>query len=126
VLAVRLGGADAGPVVTAELAESQLRLAPGDHGTATVRVANLAHGLLHAEIQLLTPYGVWEATPSWATPVAVAGPATAEVPMQVVVPQTATPGRYWALAKVMAGGEIVYTEAIPFSIAQPDAGQDQA
>ena len=126
VLLVRLGGADASPVLTAELAESRLRLAPGERGTATVRLANLAHGLLHAEVQLLTPYGTWDATSAWATHVAVAGPATVEVPMEILVPQTATPGCYWALAKVMAAGEIVYTEAMAFSIVQPHSGQDRA
>ena len=67
---------------------------------------------LHAESQLLTPYGTWEATPGWAAHAAVPGPATVEVPLEIVVPRTATPGRYWALARVMAVGEIVYTEAI--------------
>jgi alpha-mannosidase len=126
VLVVRLGDTELSPVVMAGLVEAELALSPGEDGTATVRLENHAHGTLHAEVQLLTPYGVWEATLHWATHVAVPGPATLDVPIQIAVPPTVTPGSYWALAKVMAAGEIVYTEAIPFIVAPPPTRADSS
>ena len=119
VLVVRIGEGDVSPVVSAQLAETSLRVAPGDIGVATVRLTNHAHGTLNAEVQVLTPYGLWKDA-GWDTHRAVPGPATVDVPVPVAVPRTASAGTYWALAKVMAAGEVVYTEAVPLVVERPD------
>ncbi|WP_295702454.1 glycoside hydrolase family 38 C-terminal domain-containing protein [Lapillicoccus sp.] len=116
VLAVRLGGEAAAPVLTATLHTGELRLAAGDTGTIPVELASTAHGLVNAEVQVLTPYGIWEATPVWTTRVEVAGPGSVVHELSVPVPRYADPGTYWVLVKVMGAGEIVYSPAIPFVV----------
>lgn len=116
VLAVRLDDGSSEPLLTADLHATAVRLAAGDTGTVDVELATPAHGLVNAEVQLLTPYGIWESTPGWSTRVELSGPGSVVHELTVAVPRSADPGTYWILVKVMGAGEIVYSPAIPFVV----------
>jgi alpha-mannosidase len=109
-------GPDAGPILAADLPGDEIRLAPGDSRELTVRLTNRAHGTLVTEIQTLTPYGTWGAVAQWSELVLVPGPGIVRHAVTVAVPGTARQGRYWLLVKVMGGGQVVYTPAVPFTV----------
>jgi alpha-mannosidase len=109
-------GPGAGPLLEADVPLDEIRLVPGESHDLTVHVANHAHGNLTTEIQTLTPYGTWESVPRWSEMVEVAGPGTVDHTVRISVPGTARPGHYWLLVKVMGGGHIVYTPAVPLTV----------
>lgn len=106
----------------ADLAVDALRLAPGESHDLTVQLTNHAHGTLVTEVQTLTPYGTWEAVPRWSELVAVPGPGTVEHTVTITIPGSARAGRWWLLVKVIGGGQIVYTPAVPLTILPTAAG----
>ena len=87
-----------------------------------MRLTNHAHGTLNTEVQTLTPYGTWEAVPRWSELVGVPGPGTVDHTVTLSIPGTARPGRYWLLVKVMGGGQIVYTPAVPLTVLPATTG----
>ncbi len=52
-----------------EVAPPSLSLAPGAAGSLQVRVSNHLACELRGEVQVLAPYGAWDAVPDWAAPV---------------------------------------------------------
>jgi alpha-mannosidase len=107
----------------ADLTVDEIQLSPGDSHDLTVQLTNHAQGTLVTEVQTLTPYGTWEAVPRWSEFVPVPGPGTVAHVVSVAVPGTARPGRYWILVKVMGGGQVVYTPAVPFTVLPVTAGR---
>jgi hypothetical protein len=109
-------GTGSAPFLAAELAIDEIQLAPGESHDLTVRLTNRAHGTLVTEVQTLTPYGTWDAVPRWSELMPVPGPGTVAHTVTVSIPRTARAGRYWLLVKVMGGGQLVYTPAVPLTV----------
>jgi alpha-mannosidase len=116
-------GPETEPILEADLTVDEIQLSPGDSHDLTVQLTNHAQGTLVTEVQTLTPYGTWEAVPRWSEFVPVPGPGTVAHVVSVAVPGTARPGRYWILVKVMGGGQVVYTPAVPFTVLPVTAGR---
>jgi alpha-mannosidase len=101
-----------------ELLTPQLRLAPGEQGELTVRVASHLASELRGEVQLVSPIGTWEFTGPWTQAVTVEPGGTATVRFGVTVPPTAAAGwESWLLVKLMYFGRVRYSEAVPLAVA---------
>ena len=95
-----------------------LRLAPGESGELSVRVASRLASELRGEVQLISPIGTWRSTGPWTQPVTVEPGGTATVRFGVTVPATAEPGwESWLLVKLMYFGRVRYSEAVPLTVA---------
>lgn len=109
--------------LTADLSPSAVTVAPGATTTVTVRLHNPGAGPLRGEIQLLTPFGTWGDTGDelnvqpWIQPYDLPAATSGTVEFTVRAAPTARPGgQWWALARVTALGEVVYTSSIPLTI----------
>jgi len=95
-----------------------LRLAPGQRGELTVRVTSRLASQLRGEVQLVSPFGSWEATGPWTQAVRVDPGGESMVSFAVTVPATAATGwESWLLVKLMYFGRVRYSEAIPLIVA---------
>ena len=123
MLLVRPGGADASPVLTADarrvhLASRRAITAPRPSAAAP------AHGSCtpRSSAPRRTASGYVALRPGQWTPCGRAGPATVEVPMEILVPQVWLPGALPGAGQGDGRARSLH-EAIPFSIAQPDSGR---
>jgi len=93
-----------------------VRLARGERGRLTVRVASGASAPVALEAALVSPWGTWE----FAGPRAVGAelPANGEVELafDVTVPPWAAPGSWWALVRVAGAGRLLYSPAVSLEI----------
>jgi alpha-mannosidase len=93
-----------------------VRLARGESGRLAVRVASSASGPIALEAALVSPWGTWD----FAGPRAVGAelPARGEVDLgfDVRVPRWATPGRWWALIRVVGAGKVLYSPAVSLEV----------
>jgi alpha-mannosidase len=95
----------------------QLRLAPGESGELTVKVASHLGSQLRGELQLISPIGTWQATSPWTQAVEVGAGGEATVNFGVTVPATAAPGwESWLLVKLMYFGRVRYSPAISLTV----------
>lgn len=101
-------GTDAG-TLAAELDTGELRLRPGQRAALTVRLANGFGYGLHGEVRVVSPWGMWEMLSPHAQGFTVGAGAKTEAVVDVTVPLSTTPGTWWALAKVMWFGHVLYT-----------------
>jgi alpha-mannosidase len=96
-----------------EVATSSLSLAPGAAGSLEVRVSNHLACELRGEVQVLCPYGSWDAVPGWDAPVRAEADSTVTLSFPVAVPTTARPGsETWLLVKLMYFGRVRYSRAV--------------
>ncbi|MER7582204.1 NEW3 domain-containing protein [Kitasatospora sp. NPDC097691] len=89
-----------------------LHVTPGGCATLSLTLTNRTRGEIRGELQLVSPWGTWDAI---ADPVrgftAPAGTRTT-VDFAVTAPESADPGSYWALAKVMWFGRCQYAPTV--------------
>ncbi|MDI6100389.1 glycoside hydrolase family 38 C-terminal domain-containing protein [Actinoplanes sp. NEAU-A12] len=122
--AVALTAAPSGPaVLDAELSPPAVTVAPGRTGRLLLRLHNPGSGPLRGEAQLLSPYGTWGDTGDelavrpWIQGYDLPASATTTLEFTVRAAATARPGgRWWALARVTALGEVTYTASVPLEI----------
>jgi alpha-mannosidase len=101
-----------------EVLTPAVRLAPGESGELTVRVASRLASELRGEAQLISPVGTWQETTPWIAPVTVAPGGEETVRFAVTVPATAAPGwESWLLVKLMYFGRVRYSAAVPLTVA---------
>jgi alpha-mannosidase len=102
-----------------EPATPEVRLAPGDSGELTVRIASHLASELRGEAQLVSPFGTWQATGPWTQPVTVPPGGETTVRFAVTVPATAAPGwESWLLVKLMYFGRVRYSESVRLTVAE--------
>jgi alpha-mannosidase len=100
-----------------EVLTPELRLAPGERGELTVRVASHLASGLRGELQLISPIGTWRATAPWTQAVTVPPGGEAAASFAVTVPATAEPGwQSWLLVKLMYFGRVRYSQAVPLTV----------
>ena len=105
-----------------EVLTPELRLAPGERGELTVRVASHLASGLRGELQLISPIGTWRATAPWTQAVDVPPGGEATASFAVTVPATAEPGwQSWLLVKLMYFGRVRYSQAVPLTVLTPRA-----
>jgi alpha-mannosidase len=97
--------------------DEALELAPGSRGELRVRVTSRLASELRGSMQLLSPFGSWEATQSWLREVRADPRGTAEVTFPVSVPASARTGeQFWLLVKLMYFGRVRYSRSVPVVI----------
>ncbi|MFE5586012.1 NEW3 domain-containing protein [Kitasatospora sp. NPDC056531] len=103
-------GRDTG--LSVDVSDQSLRLTPGGRATLGLTLTNRTRGEIRGELQLVSPWGTWDAI---AEPVrgftVLAGSATT-VDFDLAAPESADPGSYWALAKVMWFGRCQYAPTV--------------
>ncbi|HEX7165213.1 MAG TPA: glycoside hydrolase family 38 C-terminal domain-containing protein [Trebonia sp.] len=96
----------------------EVRLAPGESGELTVRIASHLASQLRGEAQLVSPFGTWQAAGPWTQPVTVPPGGETTVRFTVAVPATAAPGwESWLLVKLMYFGRVRYSESVRLTVA---------
>jgi hypothetical protein len=94
-----------------------VRLAPGESGELTVRVASRLASQLRGEVQLVSPVGTWPTTAPWTQPVTVEPGGETTLRFAVSVPATAAPGwESWLLVKLMYFGRVRYSDTVPLTV----------
>jgi alpha-mannosidase len=126
---VTLPPTDAGPAraVTAELSPASVAVAPGGSAQLLLRLHNPTDAPLRGEAQLLSPFGTWGDTiddldiQPWIRGYDLPPGATTTHAFTVTASTTARPGaQWWALARVTALGQVIYTAAVPLAVTARD------
>ncbi|MCV7281838.1 alpha-mannosidase [Mycolicibacterium flavescens] len=93
-----------------------VEVAAGETASLSVTVGTDAHADIAAEAHLITPWGTWE----WMGPAAVGAeiPARGTISLQfdVAPPEWVDPGEWWALVRVGAAGQLVYSPAVKVTV----------
>jgi hypothetical protein len=108
----------------AAAAEMGLRLLPatmtigaGRAGELSVQVTNRTAAPVRGECQLISPLGTWQLLGPWTRGFAVEPGELVTLCYSVRLPASARPGsHWWALAKVMYFGRIVYSETAQIEV----------
>jgi alpha-mannosidase len=102
---------EADPLLDVRIEQESIEVAAGDSVVVHALVRNHAHSPVRGELQLISPYGTWDALGPWSQGFEVPADGTARIPLRIAPDRTARPGRWWFLAKVMAFGHVSYTAA---------------
>lgn len=94
----------------------------GGEAGLSVTVATDAYADLALEAHLISPWGTWE----WLGPAVVGSvlPAlgTAQLCFDATPPAWVEPGQWWALIRVSAAGQVVYSPAVTVTVLPADSG----
>ncbi len=111
VCVITVGGAD-GPLLRLSEDPAEIVLRAGERGRVALAVATDCHADLAVEAHVISPWETWE----WIGPAAVGAvlPAAGQVRLEfdVAPPASTVPGQWWALVRVAAAGELLYTPAV--------------
>ncbi|WP_224276531.1 NEW3 domain-containing protein [Streptomyces sp. LS1784] len=99
-----------------EVSHETLRVAPGGRTTLALTLTNRTQGEIRGELQLVSPWGTWEAIAEPVRGFAVPAGSTAVADFAITVPETTDPGSYWALAKVMWFGRCQYAPTVALAV----------
>ncbi|MFJ4186867.1 NEW3 domain-containing protein [Kitasatospora sp. NPDC089509] len=103
-------GRDTG--LSVEVSAETLRVAPGGRTALGLTLTNRTRGEIRGELQLVSPWGTWEAFADPVRGFAVPAGGTTTVEFAVAVPEFSEPGSSWALAKVMWFGRCQYAPTV--------------
>ncbi|WP_027657652.1 NEW3 domain-containing protein [Salinispora pacifica] len=103
-------GRDTG--LTVDVTTTSVTVAPGGRATVGVSLHNRTRGEIRAELQLVSPWGTWDAIAEPIRGVALAAGESDTITFDVVPPRDADPGRFWALVKVMWFGRCQYAPTV--------------
>ncbi len=94
------------------VAAETLRVAPGGRATLGLTLTNRTLGEIRGELQLVSPWGTWEAIADPVRGFAVPAGSSVVVDFSVRAPASTDPGSSWALAKVMWFGRCQYAPTV--------------
>lgn len=103
-------GRDTG--LTVDVTTTSVTVTPGGRATVGVCLHNRTRGEIRAELQLVSPWGTWDAIAEPIRGVALPAGGSETVTFDVVPPRDADPGRFWALVKVMWFGRCQYAPTV--------------
>ncbi|MFD4658153.1 NEW3 domain-containing protein [Kitasatospora sp. NPDC058444] len=89
-----------------------LYLTAGGRATLSLTLTNRTRGEIRGELQLVSPWGTWEAIADPVRGFAVPAGTSTTVDFAVTAPEATDPGSYWALAKVMWFGRCQYAPTV--------------
>jgi uncharacterized membrane protein len=93
-----------------------VRLARGERGRLTVRVASAAGAPIALEAALVSPWGSWEFTGPRLIGAELPAGGEVELAFDVTVPPWAAPGNWWALVRVAGAGRLLYSPTVPLEV----------
>jgi alpha-mannosidase len=88
----------------------------GERGVLTVDVATDAYADIAVEAHLISPWGTWEWMGPAASGVELAARSSAEMRFDVAPPVWVEPGEWWALVRVAAAGQLLYSPAVKVTV----------
>ncbi|MFD7414452.1 NEW3 domain-containing protein [Kitasatospora purpeofusca] len=94
-----------------------VRLVPGERGVLALRLTNRTRGEIRGELQLVSPWGSWEAVAAPVRGFTLAAGAESVEAFALAAPAATDPGAYWALAKVMWFGRCQYAPTVAVVVA---------
>jgi alpha-mannosidase len=103
--------------LSVDVVSTTVRVAPGGHAVLGVTLANRTRGEIRGELQVVSPWGTWDAVTAPVRGFTLAAGATDTATFDVTVPRDADPGAYWALAKVMWFGRCQYAPTVELVVA---------
>jgi alpha-mannosidase len=93
-----------------------VRLARGESGRLSVRVASAVEAAVAVEAALVSPWGTWEMVGPRAVGAELPAMGEVELGFDVRVPRSAAPGCWWALVRVVGGGRVLYSPAVALEV----------
>ncbi|MBV2155633.1 NEW3 domain-containing protein [Kitasatospora sp. SUK 42] len=103
-------GRDTG--LSVDVSVETLRLTPGSQVTLSLALTNRTRGEIRGELQLVSPWGTWEAIADPVRGFTVPADSAVTVNFDITAPESTDPGSYWALAKVMWFGRCQYAPTV--------------
>ncbi|GAA4564157.1 NEW3 domain-containing protein [Planotetraspora kaengkrachanensis] len=103
--------------LSVDVVSTTVRVAPGGRAVLEVTLANRTRGEIRGELQVVSPWGTWDAVTAPVRGFTLAAGATDTAAFDVTVPRDADPGAYWALAKVMWFGRCQYAPTVELVVA---------
>ncbi|MFF2081467.1 NEW3 domain-containing protein [Kitasatospora sp. NPDC058162] len=103
-------GRDTG--LSVEVSAEVLRVAPGGRAALGLTLTNRTRGEIRGELQLVSPWGTWEAIADPVRGFAVPADTAVTAEFEITAPESLDPGAYWALAKVMWFGRCQYAPTV--------------
>jgi hypothetical protein len=88
----------------------------GERTELKVVVATDAYADIAVEAHLISPWGTWEWMGPGATGVELVARGTVEVGFDVAPPVWTEPGEWWALIRVAAAGQLLYSPAVKVTV----------
>ncbi|MEU8516015.1 NEW3 domain-containing protein [Kitasatospora sp. NPDC048722] len=98
------------------VSSAALVLTPGGRTNFTLTLTNRTRSEIRGELQVVSPWGTWEAIAAPVRGFTVAAGECSTVPFAVATPEDADPGAYWALAKVMWFGRCQYSPTVALEV----------
>jgi hypothetical protein len=93
-----------------------VRVRAGGRGRLMVRVASAAAGPLALEASVISPWGTWSSVGPRIVGATVPTLGEVELGFDVTPPPGTPAGRWWALVRVVGGGRLLYSPAVPFEV----------
>src|SRR5262249_5221550 len=115
VALITVPGEDA-PLLRFTADPAAIRLAPGETGRISVRVASAAHGPVAVEAWLVSPWGTWELGGPRSIGSELPARGEVELGFDLAPPPWTAPGRWWALIKVAGAGKLLYSPAVALEV----------
>ncbi|MFE3108212.1 NEW3 domain-containing protein [Kitasatospora indigofera] len=103
-------GRDTG--LSVESLTTAVRVAPGGRAELGVVLGNRTRGEIRGELQVVSPWGTWEAVRDPVRGFTLAAGATRTIRFEIAPPADAEPARAWALTKVMWFGRCQYAPTV--------------
>ncbi|KUH84683.1 NEW3 domain-containing protein [Mycobacterium sp. IS-1556] len=88
----------------------------GESARLVVTVGTDAYADIAVEAHLISPWGTWEWLGPAASGVELSARGTAEIGFDVAPPDWVAPGEWWALVRLAAAGQLVYTPAVKVTV----------
>jgi len=88
----------------------------GERAELKVGVATDAYADIAVEAHLISPWGTWEWMGPAASGIELAARGTAELSFNIAPPVWVDPGEWWALIRVAAAGQLLYTDAVKVTV----------
>ncbi|MGW2253926.1 glycoside hydrolase family 38 N-terminal domain-containing protein [Kitasatospora sp. NPDC001660] len=110
--------AEAGRDTGLEVAASHetLHLTPGGRTTLALTLTNRTRSEIRGELQVVSPWGTWEAIEAPVRGFAVAAGRSSAIAFDITAPEDLDEGAYWALAKVMWFGRCQYSPTVALEV----------
>ena len=109
-------GTDEGALIRLTAAPEPIRLARGESGHLSVRVASSALAAIALEAAVVSPWGTWDLVGPRVVGAEVPAGGEVELSFEVNVPAWAQPGSWWALIRVAGAGRLLYSPTVPLEI----------
>lgn len=95
---------------------SPVDVVAGESARLTVTVGTDARADIAVEAHLISPWGTWEWLGPAASGLELPACGSAEIGFDVAPPEWVEPGEWWALVRVAAAGQLVYSPAVKVTV----------